>query len=100
MKKKRRKSTNQDMRKGSSKLLKTLIMRLSLVTESICGPGNCPFINIPCILFENSLITHCSFPQQQKYPEEKNCTKTNCVCLFVCERERIDKITCCFTPRG
>lgn len=40
--------TDQEMRKGSSRLLKTLMMRLSLVTLSIDGPGNCPFINIPC----------------------------------------------------
>lgn len=42
------KRTNQVMRKGSSKLLKTLIIKLSLVTASIAGPGNCPFISIPC----------------------------------------------------
>lgn len=36
------------MRKGSGKLLKTLMMRLSFVTEYISGPGNCPFIKIPC----------------------------------------------------
>lgn len=27
--------------------MKTLIMRLSLVTEWISGPGNCPLIKIP-----------------------------------------------------
>lgn len=46
--KKRCRGANQEMRKGSSKLLKTLIIKLSLVTDSICGPGNCPLINIPC----------------------------------------------------
>lgn len=38
----------QERRKGSFKLLKTLMMRLSLVTEWISGPGNCPLIRIPC----------------------------------------------------
>lgn len=75
--------TNQEMRKGSSKLLKTLMMRLSLVTESICGPGNCPFINIPCISIQNSFYQHQKFPQQRER-----------------ERESNDKVTCCLTPRG
>lgn len=39
----------QERRKGSSKLLKTLMMMLSFVTEYISGPGNCPLIRIPCI---------------------------------------------------
>lgn len=45
-----RRGEYQERRKGSSKLLKTLIMRLSLVTEWISGPGNCPLISIPCQL--------------------------------------------------
>lgn len=36
------------MRKGSSKLLKTLMMRLSLVTQWMSGPGNWPLTRIPC----------------------------------------------------
>lgn len=40
--------TNQVRRKGWSKLLKTLTIKLSLVTDSMAGPGNCPLINIPC----------------------------------------------------
>lgn len=39
---------DQEMRNGSGKLLKTLMITLSLVTASICGPGNCPLIRIPC----------------------------------------------------
>ncbi|RRT33002.1 hypothetical protein B296_00052656 [Ensete ventricosum] len=42
-------NTDQEMRNGSVKLLKTFTIRLSLVTASICGPGNCPSISIPCI---------------------------------------------------
>ena len=42
-------TTHQDMRKGSVSPLKMVIMRLSFVTASIFGPGNWPFIRIPCI---------------------------------------------------
>ena len=38
-----------ERRKGTGRLLKTLTMMLSLVTASICGPGNWPLISIPCI---------------------------------------------------
>lgn len=63
--------SNQEMRKGSGKLLKTLTMRLSLVTASICGPGNFPLIKIPCVG---------SVPQEKKSslfqsPEKANKTK-------------------------
>uniref|UniRef100_A0A0A8YV99 Uncharacterized protein n=1 Tax=Arundo donax TaxID=35708 RepID=A0A0A8YV99_ARUDO len=37
----------QVMRKGSSRWLMTLTMRLSLVTQSMRGPGNCPLIRMP-----------------------------------------------------
>lgn len=39
--------TYHERRNGSGKLLKTLIIMLSFVTEYISGPGNCPFIKIP-----------------------------------------------------
>lgn len=64
------KSTYQEMRKGSSKLLKTLIIKLSLVTHSIGGPGNCPFINIPC-QYLNKNIKLSSQYQHQKIQESK-----------------------------
>lgn len=38
----------QERRNGAGRLLKTLMMMLSLVTASICGPGNWPLIRIPC----------------------------------------------------
>jgi hypothetical protein len=41
-------SAYQERRNGSLRLLKTLTTRLSLVTASICGPGNWPLIRIPC----------------------------------------------------
>ena len=41
-----KRKANQEIRKGSSKLLKALIIKFSLVTTSICGPGNCPLIKI------------------------------------------------------
>ena len=46
----RESSSDQEMRNGSGKLLNTLTMTLSLVTASICGPGNCPLIRIPCAM--------------------------------------------------
>ena len=45
--KKKREGNYQEMRKGSSKLLKTLMMRLSLVTQWMSGPGNWPLMSIP-----------------------------------------------------
>lgn len=42
----------QDKRKGSSRSLWTLMTKLSLVSERISGPGNCPFIWITCMCFE------------------------------------------------
>lgn len=37
-----------ERRNGEGRLLKTLMMMLSLVTASIWGPGNWPLISIPC----------------------------------------------------
>lgn len=51
-------STDHEMRKGSGKLLWTLMMRLSLVTEKIFGPGNWPLISIPCSKFEPSCLNY------------------------------------------
>lgn len=42
----------REKRKGSSKLLETMITKLSFVTDFIAGPRNCPFINKPCLLIE------------------------------------------------
>lgn len=39
---------DHESRKGSGKSLWTLIMRLSLVTQCISGPGNWPLMRIPC----------------------------------------------------
>lgn len=65
----KQKKTNQEIRKGSSKLLKTLIIKFSLVTDSICGPGNCPLIKIPW------------------KKESKNTTKDSCIIHLQAKQE-------------
>lgn len=50
--------TYQERRNGSLSLLKTLMMRLSLVTASICGPGNWLLIRIPCNAMQTNPIHH------------------------------------------
>lgn len=44
----RERGMDHERRKGSVRLLMTLMMRLSLVTEKISGPGNCPLMSMPC----------------------------------------------------
>lgn len=88
------KKTNQEIRKGSSKLLNTLIIKFSLVTDSICGPGNCPLIKIPWKKKNRKqkqnqhFFSHKSLNYQIKKWVLHNIdakTKSN---------------TCCLTPRG
>lgn len=75
--------TYQERRKGSSKLLKTLMMMLSLVTEYISGPGNCPLIRIPCIQTPEPSI-------QSFHPFQT--TQRSIPCIFELFKDQIFKI--------
>lgn len=61
------------MRNGSSKALKTLIIKLSLVTASMEGPGNCPLINIPC--HDNTFSSNKSTETHTHTKEKKKVVK-------------------------
>lgn len=90
------------MRKGSRRLLKTLMMRLSLVTASICGPGNWPLISIPC---PPSATTHPrtrpEIPSRRLATEKNNEKKERKKKKKKARNGAIQEShTCCLTPSG
>lgn len=86
------------MRKGSSKLLKTLTMTLSFVTDSIGGPGNWPLINIPCISKRTNSI-YILFILQLKIRYNETKTKKKVKLPFVWHQEDIYRRTWCSSYR-
>ena len=73
-------------------MLKTLTMMLSLVTASICGPGNWPLISIPCIRSHITFTFTSTRPLpnagrgRTKVEEQRQCVRA----YLLLDAERVD----------